>query len=117
MAWARPGTPAEDIDDVRRDLEAIQAPEDEIRKQINQLKGKPASVYPEHWEALQIFSRLGNQWEHSYQGTRTGLKYPAIESTLNLLGIRYVVRRRELFEQIQLLETGALRQWASKSNR
>lgn len=74
---------------------------------------KPVDLYLEEDQvrAYELFcSSLQTQWQVSMSGTRIGLNYPAIESVFNLKGITYRPLRTQLFEQIQLLELGFLRQ-------
>lgn len=64
-------------------------------------------VWPCNWDALQIFQSLDRQWDYFPSGHRQGIKRPAIESTLNLMGIKKG-HRANLFTRIMVLEKAAL---------
>jgi hypothetical protein len=44
-------------------------------------------VWPEHWEVLQLFSRLSTQWRTGVSGP-TGLDYPVFFHELTRAGIQ-----------------------------
>ena len=66
----------------------------------------PAEVWEENWDALTLFSAMRTQWRHGFNGP-VGLDYSAIDSTIGMIGLGDV-DRKELFHQIQILESEAL---------
>lgn len=58
------------------------------------------------WPAFEVFCACGTQWAYSFSGQRLGLNYPAVTSVAReWFGLK---TNRELLEQIQCLELGAL---------
>ena len=64
-------------------------------------------VWSENWQALELFIALSTQWTVSAMGQYTGLHYPSIESTMNMLGIP-CESRVELFADVRIMERAAL---------
>lgn len=71
-------------------------------------------VYPENWDAVQLFLALSTQWRAVAFGTmasarvlHTGLDYTAVESVARLTGIPRS-RRAAVFQQIRVMEEAAL---------
>ncbi|MCR4300618.1 MAG: DUF1799 domain-containing protein [Sulfuricaulis sp.] len=70
-------------------------------------------MWPENWEALQLFLACGTQWRFTAQGRVAGLNYPSLESVMRL----WCVPRREraaLLDRIRVLESAALRVFNTK---
>ena len=63
-------------------------------------------VLVENWKALSCFQQLATQWRIGFNGA-TGLDYTAVINFLQLQGGNRKARK-ELFEEIQLIEAGAL---------
>lgn len=67
-------------------------------------------MHPDNWQAFQLFQQLHTQWR--LLPTMGALIYQGLEysSVLALLdaSVKERKRRAELFEQIRLLEAGAL---------
>lgn len=65
-------------------------------------------VWPENERALQVFLSLRRCWRvEPMSGQCLGIERPAIESTLRLMGVKHK-HRREIFEQIMIMEDAAL---------
>lgn len=71
-------------------------------------------VYPENWDAVQLFLALSTQWRAVAFGTlasarvlHTGLDYTAVESVARLTGIPRS-RRAAVFQQLRVMEEAAL---------
>lgn len=63
--------------------------------------------------AFEIFCACGSQWRHSMNGV-TGLDYTAVIAVINLKVKKK--QRERVFDDIQLLETGALQQINRRKN-
>lgn len=61
-------------------------------------------MFPENWEALQMFLRLGTQWRTGPRGL-IGLDYKVIEWLLTLYPAK---EPRTLLEDIQIMEGAVL---------
>ena len=71
---------------------------------------KEVHVFPENWRAFVLFSRVQTQWNVSMGGP-TGLRYEAIYPLLD----RETDTKDEwleLFQDVQVLESAALKQMA-----
>ena len=95
-------------------MESFNAPEWFIKKELDKLLEADLYIYPEHWNAIQQFTRMRTQWVISPTGSRIGLKYESVDAFFNLVGIPRGKKRVRLFEEIQLLERGALQGFAAK---
>lgn len=63
-------------------------------------------VYHDAWSALELFSTLQSQWRMSMDSI-TGLDYAAVCTVIALFNARKTTQR-EVFNDIQALEAGAL---------
>lgn len=63
------------------------------------------AVYPENWEAVQLFLKLGTQWRVGAMGGFFGLDYSSVESTMRICRVR---KKRKVFEQLRIMEVAAL---------
>jgi hypothetical protein len=68
-------------------------------------------VWQENVDSLQWFHRLWSQWRHGFAG-RTGLDYAVLPSMFELYEVPSE-RRRELFDDLQLMEDATL-EWVAK---
>lgn len=81
----------------------------EVIAQARARQKQPLSIWPENWEAVSIFLRLGTQWRfalHMSGGVYLGLDYPAV---LELLRFYEVEDMRATFEDIQIMEAAAMK--------
>lgn len=81
---------------------------------IAQQVDRDFSVYPENWQAVQVFLAMSTQWRtvafSSVGGARliqTGIDYTALEPVLRLLGVK-PKRRAALFQKLRIMEEAAL---------
>lgn len=92
----------------REELEAVAAfgirPEDYVRE--------PVAVWPCCWDAVQLFEAMATQWRMGFSGP-IGLDYAALPAVMRLTGVP-AAHRREFFEDIQIMECGALEALAEK---
>lgn len=88
-------------DDSKADLEWLQIPEEN-----QQVEPDEFEVYPENWQALELFRQCASQWRTAGMGTVTGLDYTSVKAVLDIHHPN--TNHIELFEQIRLLEQGAL---------
>ena len=70
-------------------------------------------IWPEHMDVWNLFSAVQHQWRTPpFGGKPFGLEYPAVQTAMGFLFPRK--QHRELFQQLQLIEAGALKAWPSK---
>lgn len=62
--------------------------------------------------AFEIFCACGSQWRHSMNGV-TGLDYTAVIAVINL---KVKKHRARIFDDVRLLETGALKEISRRRN-
>lgn len=83
----------------------------EIEQELGRRNADEVVVWPEHWQVWDVWLGLENRWQ-ILTGTSgyayMGLDVPAVESTLNLLGVRKRRRRREIFASLRVMEEAAL---------
>jgi hypothetical protein len=77
-----------------------------------QQQPEETGVYPENWQAVQLFSAMGNQW-HSSMGGREGLRYEALPVVEQRLGIKKK-HSADVFAALQVMEREALSVWAER---
>lgn len=63
-------------------------------------------VFPENWAAVELFTRLATQWNHTYGGC-TGLNYLVVFAMIDRLELDKTAAKH-MFEDIQHLERVAL---------
>jgi hypothetical protein len=61
-------------------------------------------VFPENWDAFLAFTRLSTQWI-VVQGVYVGFNYQSLEFLLKLYSVK---DRRQVFEDVQIMESSAL---------
>jgi hypothetical protein len=81
------------------------APEEVIAKFKEDAKPESFDVFPEHWDAFEIFARMTTQWSVA-EGAFVGLNYQSLDLLFKLYKIR---DRRQAFEDIQVMEAAALK--------
>lgn len=72
------------------------------------LEPEACEVWPEHWQALEVFLAAANQWRvvaHMGGAFYQGLDLPAVAAVME---IHEVEDRRTCLQQVQQIETGAL---------
>lgn len=69
-------------------------------------------VWPEHWDAFQLFSMLRTQWRVGAKGP-TGLDYGVVFSCMDTLRIKRRARI-EMLDDIRVMEREALDQMYKK---
>lgn len=62
-------------------------------------------VFPENWEAVLMFTRLGTQWIYAGMGEIVGLNYQSVEFFFKIYKVK---DRRGMMEDLQSIEQGAL---------
>lgn len=72
-------------------------------------------VWPENWEAFELFIALGTQWRVAGLGQYIGISYPSMESVLNIFGIDSA-RRAALFADLRIMERAALDYFNERKN-
>lgn len=63
-------------------------------------------VWPENWDAFNLFCDLGTQWIHGFAGP-TGMNYLVVSSEIDRLGL-FGDDREDMMECIRVLERAAL---------
>lgn len=76
------------------------------------LEEQHCDVYPENWQAVQVFIAMSTQW-HSGMGGREGLRYEVLPVLEDRLGIKKK-HRAEVFGALQVMEREALSVWAEQ---
>ena len=109
---ATPHTSQEELDEIRREYESYNAPPEIIEHEVARHIEDPFPLYPEYIRAVRLFMVLDTQWRFGPSGQPMGLEYRSIESALNLNGITGTKKRKQLFEQLQMIERGYLRKRA-----
>ena len=104
-------------DTLLRNMRQWGAPPDAIARTqewlSEQQRSATVEVWPEHWHAVLLFSRLATQWHWAsagMQAVRTGLRYSAAAVLMGAIEIPKALRqpKPELWRQLQVLESAAL---------
>ncbi len=74
--------------------------------QVSDYAAETVDVWPENWEAVQVFEALLSQWRMGFNGP-IGLDYAAIPVVLRLRGVARKVWR-QIFDDIRIMERAAL---------
>lgn len=74
------------------------------------VEGRAASeetfeVWRENWPAAELFLRLSTQWVFAGMGDRIGLNYQSVDFLLRMYPAK---KKRQVFEDLQIMEIGAL---------
>jgi len=72
-------------------------------------------VWEENWETVLMFLRMQTQWMVSFGGV-TGLKYEVLLSAGGLFDIYNVENRREMLEDLKIMEAAALTEMNKKGS-
>ena len=70
-------------------------------------------VWPENWEAVQMFLRCQTQWRTAGMGGVLGLDYVAVSWLLRLYRVR---DQRAVLEDLQTMEAAVLEAMAEKGS-
>lgn len=92
-----------DTSEIEADMAFFPAP-DEVRQRVL-LEVVDFEVWPENWDALELFLRLQTQWKTGAMGGIFGLDYAGLEAVMRMLGIE---QKEEMFAKIQVMEFAAL---------
>ena len=87
------------------------AAEAEIEAMLGDEQPDEYEVGPENWPAVQAFLCVQTQWSTGMGGP-TGLDYARMQAGLGMAGVHVTA---ELFEQLRLIESGALEGMAKKA--
>ena len=72
-------------------------------------------VWEENWETVLMFLRMQTQWMVTFGGV-TGLKYEVLLSAGGLFDIYNVENRREMLEDLKIMEAAALTEMNKKDS-
>ena len=72
-------------------------------------------MWEENWETVLMFLRMQTQWSMSFSGV-VGLKYEVLLSAGGLFDIYNVENRREMFEDLKIMEHAALTEMNKKDS-
>ena len=72
-------------------------------------------VWEENWETVLMFLRMQTQWSMSFGGV-VGLKYEVLLSAGGLFDIYNVENRREMLEDLKIMESAALTEMNKKGS-
>ncbi len=73
----------------------------------------PVDVWPEHWQAMEVFTAMSTQLSVSGSGAVIGYQYVALPVVMDLVGVP-ADRRASVFADFRVLETEArlvFRRW------
>ena len=94
------------------DLEIFKAPTAVI--DAARPKNNDFEVFPENWDVVEMFLRLSTQWVFAGMGSIVGLNYRSIEF---LFKIYNVDDKKGMFEDIRIIEAGALNYIREQENK
>lgn len=101
---------------IREDLEAFGAvlPHD-WQDPGDEFPDEDFEIWPENWEALQIFNACASQWRHVSLGQNgslpTGIEYASLAAVMD---IHRVMNRRDCLERVQIMENAALQEYRKR---
>ena len=72
-------------------------------------------MWEENWETVMMFLRMQTQWSMSFGGV-VGLKYEVLLSAGGLFDIYNVENRREMLEDLKIMEHTALLEMNKKDS-
>lgn len=81
-------------------------PEEKVREYLATKESDDFEVFEENAEAVAIFVDLSTQWNLSPGGRLVGLNYSSLDFMFRLYRVK---DRKTRFEEIRLLESGALK--------
>jgi Phage related hypothetical protein (DUF1799) len=89
--------------------------EEAIKEELAQHAPEQFELWPEHIDAWRLFVSVQHQWRvRPFGGRPLGLDYPSVQVVLDLMFPGKRKRRLELFQQLQIIEAGALEAWPTK---
>ena len=95
------------------ELRALNAPDEVIQELIDEQANGDFEVWPENWEYVEMFLRVGTQWRTGMGGP-TGLDYTAV---LAVIGLYQAADQRAMFEALGVMEAAALSVWAEERDK
>lgn len=90
------------------ELKALNAPAEIIQQLIDEQAQEDFEVWPENWDYVEMFLRVGTQWRTGMGGP-TGLDYTAVLAVIDLYQVE---DRRAMFEALGVMEAAALSVWS-----
>lgn len=91
-------------DGLAEDSEYINLPDEWLKRDNPNFE-----VYPECWDAFELFQMCATQWRISPMGERTGLDYTAVIALA-----KYLKHKPDIFMQVRYLELGAMTAYSGK---
>jgi len=114
-------------DEVVEDLRAMGAPDEVIEQYLREQRSEDSAfaIFPENWEAFELFNRMGTQWRtalatcgEGFISRLTGLDYTALEALMRMRPRRdkegRIIDRAGNFERVRIMEIAALEAWAQQ---
>jgi len=84
-----------------------------IKEELAQHAPEQFELWPEHVDVWRLFVSVQHQWRvRPFGGKPLGLDYPSVQVVLALMFPRK--HRHEIFQQLQIIEAGALEAWPTK---
>jgi len=72
-------------------------------------------VLEDNWQPLQVFLNCATQWRYAgMDGHLVGIDYSALQAVLSMMQVEDV---SAVFQSVQLIEQGALKQLAKEKNK
>lgn len=68
---------------------------------------EPVEVWPENWQAVEVFDALGTQWAVAPSGKAIGLRYEAMPLVMRIHAVA-PADRRQVFEDVRVMENAVL---------
>lgn len=101
-------------------MEAFDAPAEQIDEAVAAERDAGLfDVYADNAESVLAFIAMTTQWRVASGMTfvRLGLEYASIPIVLDGMGIRDRARRREIFEDLRVMESAALKVYAEEAQQ
>jgi hypothetical protein len=102
-----------DFSQAIEELRALNAPDEVIQQLIDEQTEDDFEVWPENWDCVEMFLRVGTQWRTGMGGP-TGLDYTAV---LAVIGLYQVDDHRAMFEALGVMEAAALSVWSEERDK
>jgi Phage related hypothetical protein (DUF1799) len=71
-------------------------------------------VFPENWDALEIFLALTTQWVIGGIGVHVGLNYQSVEFLFKIYNVR---DKRQMLDDLRAIEAGALKKFREAAEK
>ncbi|KAA0983313.1 DUF1799 domain-containing protein [Pseudomonas sp. ANT_J28] len=79
---------------------------------VGDLTGQDCEVWPDVWQAFQVFEAMSTQWRTGACGA-TGLDYTSIRAVAGFLGLTRA-QATDIFPDLRIMEAEALRVMAEQ---